>query len=511
MNNILDYFEKTASSKPEQIAFKDVRESVTFSELKNQAKRVATSILKEKTSEKVVAFYTDKSVKTVVGFLGAVYAGCAYTQINLRFPAERVNSLIETVNPCIIVTDRTNYEKISSMINDGIKLLVIEDLIKSDVDECLISKSVEKITDIQPLYINFTSGSTGKPKGVAVGHRSVIDFITNFTEIFYINENDVIANQAPFDFDVSVKDIYSGLFTGATVAIIPTEYFMSPVKLMDFICDSHATVLIWAVSALCFITSMNALDYKIPTELRTVMFSGEVMPIKHLNKLKKYLPDVSYVNLYGPTEITCNCMYYVVDRDYRDDEKLPLGVAFPNEDVFVVDDEGKQHRLDDAGLFKGELCVCGSCLALGYYRDSEKTAEAFVRNPFNIDYPEIMYKTGDLVEKAEDGQLYYLSRKDNQIKHMGHRIELTEIESTINAVNGIDRVCCFFDEKKGRIIAVYVGEAEKSDIVDYLSVKLPAYMFPKLYYKMEAFPINKNGKIDRKTLREEYETKGEKK
>ena len=172
--------------------------------------------------------------------------------------------------------------------------------------------------DADPLYVNFTSGSTGTPKGVVVCHRNVCEFIPCFVETFAITEKDVLANQAPFDFDVSVKDIYSGLFTGARVEIVPTAYFTNPTKLMDFLCDRGVTLMVWAVSALCFLTTMNALAYKTPTTLRAILFSGEVMPIKHLHKLQKYLPGVQYVNLYGPTEITCNCTYYVVDREFAE-------------------------------------------------------------------------------------------------------------------------------------------------------------------------------------------------
>ncbi len=258
---ILDYFEETVKLHSDKIAFADADNSITFAKFKEQSERFATAIIEKASEVKVVAFYMDKSVDTIIGFLGSVYAGNAYTQINLRFPTSRVEEIIKTVEPCVIVTDEEHIDDVQSNYGDKCKVLLFSDLVTKEMDQTALALRRQKMFDMQPLYINFTSGSTGVPKGVAVGHRSVIDFITAFTEIFNITADDSIMNQAPFDFDVSVKDIYSGLFTGATVNIIPTEYFMDPTKLIDYICDRKGTVLIWAVSALCFITSMNALAY----------------------------------------------------------------------------------------------------------------------------------------------------------------------------------------------------------------------------------------------------------
>ena len=166
-----------------------------------------------------------------------------------------------------------------------------------DPDEALLTDADKSAFDLMPLYVNFTSGSTGTPKGVAVGQNSVVDFINEFTKVFDITSEDVIANQAPFDFDVSVKDIYSGIFTGARVQLIPREYFSNPTRLMDYLTDNKITTIIWAVSAMCFVSIMNGLDYKTPENLNKIMFSGEVMPVKHLNKWRQYLPDATYVNL----------------------------------------------------------------------------------------------------------------------------------------------------------------------------------------------------------------------
>ena len=446
----------------------------------------------------------DKSVAALVGFMGAVYAGCAYAPLNLRHPAARILSILDTLDAPVVITDRAHLAQLEAM-QPGRTILCVEDLLAHAPDESRLAAVRRGMIDVDPLYVNFTSGSTGTPKGVVVCHRSVVDFITCFTEIFSITERDVLANQAPFDFDVCVKDIYSGLFTGATVQIIPTAYFTQPTKLMDFLCDRGATMLVWAVSALCFVTTMNALDYRKPDTLRAILFSGEVMPIKHLHKLQKHLPDVMYVNLYGPTEITCNCTYYIVDRAFEVGETQPIGVPFPNERILLL-------REDDTPAAPGEvgeLCVSGTAVAMGYYKDPERTAASFTQNPLNPASLETIYRTGDLVRLSETGEMVYVSRKDSQIKHMGHRIELGEIETALCAVEGVERACCLYLHDKGKILCYTCGPAQKAQIVEALHVTLPAYTIPNLFRTIDAMPLNKNGKIDRNALMALYEKEKE--
>ena len=248
--------------------------------------------------------------------------------------------------------------------------------------------------------------------------------------------------------------------------MIPKKYFSTPKKLLDFLDERNVTSLTWAVSALCVISMLKGFRYKVPNKIRRVMFSGEVMPVKQLNYWRSYLPDALYVNLYGPTEITCNCTYYKIEREFEEGESIPIGEAFPNERVFLLDEEDR--LLTEAGKL-GEICVTGTALALGYYRNEEKTGQAFVQNPLNVNYPELMYRTGDLGRYDEQGELHYVTRKDFQIKHMGHRIELGEIETAFQSLPGIERVCCIYDE-------------------------------PNIFHKVEDMPITKNGKIDRKAL-----------
>ncbi len=503
VQNILDYLEASAASCPCKTAYEDLEQSYTYAEVLENAKRIGSALLSLLPQNAPVPVLMEKEAWTLNVFMGAVCAGCFYTLVEPEQPAERIRTILNTLEAQVLVTSRKREEQIRNLGFTG-QILYAEDLVQNRVEEKGLADRRRHACDTDPLYTIFTSGSTGVPKGVVVCHRSVIDFTEHFTRIFGFEREDVIGGQAPFDFDVSVKDIYPAMKVGATLEVIPRRYFSVPKKLLDFLDDRKVTSLTWAVSALCIISMLKGFQYKVPSSIRRVMFSGEVMPVKHLNYWRKYLPDALYVNLYGPTEITCNCTYYKIDREqeFAEDALLPIGAAFPNERVILLDEEDR--LLTEPGR-SGEICVLGTALALGYYRNEEKTSQAFIQNPLNRCYPELMYRTGDLGRYDEKGQLYYVTRKDFQIKHMGHRIELGEIEAAFQSLEGIERVCCIYDEFNTKIIGFYAGVLEAKEIIRRLTDKLPRFMIPNIFHKVEDMPITKNGKIDRNALRKEYE------
>ena len=505
MLSVCEMLERSAERFPDKVAFSDPSDVITFGELLDDSKKIASSFLASGCmtgQERSVLFFMEKCVAALPVMFGGVYCNAFYCFVDVRQSDERVRSIIERVAPSVIVTDEANRGRLER-IAQGLRYELVEELTDPShleglsVDEEALAFCHREFTDNLPLYVNFTSGSTGEPKGVVVSHASVIDFIEVFTRTFGIESDDVIANQAPFDFDVSVKDIYSGLYTGATVRLIPREYFTNPTLLMDYLCDGDVTVLIWAVTAMCFVSIMNGFGYRTPDKLRLVMFSGEVMPVKQLRKWVQNAPNATYVNLYGPTEITCNCTYHVIDREYDVSEVIPIGVPFENEKVFLLDEGNALVTEIDV---EGEICVSGACLALGYYKDKSKTDEVFVQNPLNESFYERIYRTGDLGKYDEDGLLYYTSRKDFQIKHMGQRIELTDIELSATAVDGVSRACCLYDHKKKKIVMFYTGDIEKEVLSERMKEKLPEFMVPRKTVRLDEFPINKNGKIDRKAL-----------
>ena len=499
MHNCIEWLINSTNKYPNKIAIIEEDKSITYSSLLERTKSIATYLIKEEQFNSPIILFTDKSIDTLISFFGIMLSNNFYTLINPELPETRITSIKETINSKIVLTDKEHLELANKYFNN-LKIVLIKDILNTKINEELINTSLSNHIDYDPLYVNFTSGSTGTPKGVVISHRSVIDFINEFTTLFNFNNKDIIANQAPFDFDVSVKDIYSSIKVGATLVLVPKSYFSNPTKLLDYLCDNKVTTLTWAVSALCLITTFHALDYKVPTTIKKILFSGEVMPIKHLNKWMEKLPKTTFINVYGPTEITCNCTYYIIDRN-KTYESLPIGKAFPNERVFILDNEDNIITKPNT---PGEICVVGSCLALGYYNNKEQTESHFVQNPNKSPYIELMYRTGDLAYYNEDNDLVFSGRKDFQIKYMGHRIELEEIEKNIMNIKEIIRTCCIFDNEKERIYGFYIGNIDKKELHEQLSKVLPVYMIPTKLIQIEEFPLTKNGKIDRKKLMEEY-------
>ncbi len=498
MKSVLEYLENTASAKSGKVAVVCEEKSLTWSELCLISKKIGCGLGKSFKHRQAVPILAEKDTDTLCAFLGAVYAGCFYVPLNPHLPQERLNHVLNTLGSDMLVTNEENLELARELVGEG-NVLLISDLMQSEIDDGFINRIRLTSIDTDPLYAMFTSGSTGVPKGVLVSHRCVIDFIDGFTEIFGITEDDVLANQAPFDFDVSVKDIYSCLKMGAKLVLVPKKLFSLPVDLVDYLCKNDITTMIWAVSALCLITTFHGLDYKTPEKVNKILFSGEVMPFKHLKEWHKHLPEATLVNLYGPTEITCNCTYYILEENWQERESLPIGKAFPNRNVFLLDENNNE--VTDTGVV-GEICVAGTSVSLGYYNNKEQTEKAFVQNPLNNEYREIIYRTGDMAEYDSDGNLCFRGRKDFQIKYMGHRIEIEEIEKAMETIGSIKRACCVFDEAKSRLYGFYVGDLDKKEFHRILREKLPEFMVPSALRNIDEMPLTKNGKIDRRALLE---------
>ena len=487
---ILDYLEKTASANMKRVAVDDGNIRLTWRELLKLSKRMGHTFSKRTKPGSPIVIMSDKSVLTLAAMFGTVYAGCFYVIADPSQPTVRLQEIFKVLNPQLVVTSNEN-KSICEQLKYKNDVILFKDAMLEEVNEKRLLELRNKIRETDLLYAIFTSGSTGTPKGIVVSHKAVIDFISHFTEIFGFTKHDIIGNQAPFDFDVSVKDIYTSVMTGAELVLIPKKMFSVPAKLLDYLCDKKVNTLIWAVSALVIVSSLKGLEYKIPGDIKRIMFSGEVMPAKQLRLWQKAFPDASFVNLYGPTEITCNCTYFKIDRSYNDYEKIPIGKAFPGREVFLIDEDGK--RIINEGEI-GEICVAGESLSEGYYNNKAETDARFVYNTDeNIRY----YKTGDLGSYGSHGELYFSGRKDFQVKHMGHRIELEEIEHAFNLIKGIERSVCLMDYKRNQITAFYCGEEESAEVRKQVKKLLPVYMVPRKIIKTDVMPLTKNGKTDR--------------
>ena len=497
---VYDILSQHAVDRKDKIAFEDVNTNINYGDLHHNAMVIASKIVSHvEERNKPIVVFIERNVESIQTFFGVLYSGHFYVPIDISQPESRINLILDTLNPALLINasgkeikyDFPKYQMISYS----------ELFENSTINPALVDK-IEGIIDTDPMYAKFTSGSTGVPKGVLVSYKSVNDLIIQFEDVFKFSEENIFGNQAPFDFDVSVKDIYNSIRVGAKVVIIPKVNFSFPAKLIDFLNEYKINTAIWATSVLRIVENLNGFANQKPNYLKQVMFSGEIMPNKVLNYWREYLPNVEFVNLYGPTEITCNCSYYKVNREFDNDEPLPIGIPFKNTRIILLNEENE--LIEEANV-TGELCVMGSSLALGYYNNPKVSEEAFTVNPNNPFYEEKIYRTGDLAFWNENKELMFVSRIDHQIKHMGHRIELGEIEAHINALDYIDAAACIYDKENEKLVLFYQSHEDKKKQI-YLDMmkKVPKYMIPNKMYYYEKLPLNKNAKIDRKLLEKKY-------
>ena len=500
--SISQYLRRSALSNPEGIAVSDGKTFLSYKELLEIAEKIACDLVNRGIFKKPVAVMMEKSPATIAVFWGVAMSGNYYSVIDEKMPQNRIEKILETLNPEYIVSNNRNKKNAESLGIGSSQILYYEDLIAkeiSDEDRKGVLEAENRIIDTDILYVLFTSGSTGIPKGVIITHRSVIDYTEWASETFAFDSKCAFGNQAPLYFDNSVLDIYSSVRNGASLYLIPQMYFSFPIRLLEFVRDNKINTIFWVPTVLSRIADLNILDKCEIDCLKNVLFAGEVMPARQLNVWRRRLPDALFANLYGPTEITVDCTYYIVNREIRDDESVPIGVPCRNTDILVLNDENQLVGVGE----KGELCVRGSSLALGYYNNPEKTDAAFVQNPLNNLYKELIYRTGDIVHYNERKEIIYDGRKDSQIKHTGHRIELGEIETAVSSNSDILGNCCIHNAENDQLVLFYAGDVEETTIRKYLSSLLPEYMLPNICVKLPCMPLNMNGKIDRVKLRED--------
>ena len=502
-NNVLEYLDEIVLKVPDKAAFADEKISYTFRQVDEITRSIGTYLHDNHFYRQPVVVFMRKSPRTIVTFFGIIRAGCFYVPIDEEMPESRIQLILENCSPKMIICDEDTYEAAGRLQFDG-KIVSYQDIFEYPENDGALREIREKALDIDPIYIVFTSGSTGVPKGVCACHRSVLDYVEQLSEVLGFDENTVFGNQTPLYFDACLKEIYPTLKFGATTYLIPHEYFMFPMKLVEYLNEKKINTICWVVSALTMISAFGTFETITPKNLRTVAFGSEVFAIKQFKRWRKALPDAVFFNLYGPTEGTGMCCYYHVNREFAETEAIPIGRPFKNTEILLLNEEN-QPAADGE---EGEICIRGTSVTLGYFNNPEKTGESFVQNPLNSAYPEIIYRTGDIGKKNENGELVFVSRKDYQIKHMGHRIELGEIEANVNSLEVVKLSACVYDEEKGKITLFYMGTCSAAELMSSLKNKLPRYMLPNKIIQMDQLPFTANGKIDRKTLKMNQEKRG---
>ena len=496
--NILNYLDKTETEYSNKTAFADSDgREISFKELKEESAIVGSFIMAkfENVSNKPVAVLTERNIKSIPAFLGVVYAGNFYIPLDATLPEERISVMLDLAEPLMVIncTDKVYNLKYHSVIS--------YDEIKNQTSKIVPRKNV---ISTAPLYGIFTSGSTGVPKLVVKNHLSLISFVDEYVETFNFSVNDIQGNQIPFYFDASTKDLFATLKVGCTTKIISKAYFSQPGKLAEYIENNGITSICWVPSALAMLSMFNVFSKYPLKNIKRVLFVGEAMHPKQLNVWVKALPWADFINLYGSTENAGNCLYYIIKTAIDENEKVPIGKAFKNVDVFLLNDEDK--LIDSTNTEEmGEICLSGNTLALGYYKQS-CSCDKFCQNPLNTSYYERIFRTGDLAKYDQDGNIVYICRKDYQIKLSGYRIELCDIDASAMLLEGVKSACSIFDEAKKKIVMFYAAETEiQPELMAHLKSKLPTYMIPSKYIYLKDMPLNANGKVHRTKLKEIYE------
>lgn len=500
------YFESIVDTDGNRIALKYKGYNILYKELNALSNRIANFLKDQGISKQdVVGIFNTKEPLGYATMLACLKLGVIYTNIDEENPKERLKKIFSTAQPKLLISDHKPNENIQETVQETqTSLYYLQEENLRDYDEQNLHATHE-ITGSNPAYIMFTSGSTGIPKGVLISHSNIISLIDWSSNTYNIRPDDVFTQVSPIYFDNSVFDFYTALFSGASLAPIKKETLKNPLDLVQAVDQLGCTIFFSVPSLLIYLTTMKVLNNEVMKSIRIFTFGGEGYPKSELKKLyETYAPCTRFINVYGPTEGTCICSSYEITReDFKDLEDLPpLGKINKNFDYLILDENGKSVNIGETG----ELCLLGPNVGLGYYKDLERTNMSFIENPLQKNYFEKIYLTGDLVHADENGILWFTGRKDNQIKHMGYRIELEEIENAINTLPFVNQSAVVYQREHvtyGKIVAFVATEddVEENEIKKLLQDLLPAYMIPNIIQIHELLPKNPNGKVDKVHLK----------
>ena len=508
---------KSAALYPDKMAVWAREKSLTYRELQERSNQLAHLLLQNglKKGDRV-GLYFPKAVESLVCMFAVLKAGGVYVPLDPQAPVDRIAYIIGNCGIRILLTNYEKRQGIDAATLQALDLCVLTDQTPKAsngahvIPWTMLSEfhttepaNVE-LTETDLAYILYTSGSTGRPKGVMLSHQNALTFIEWCAATFQISSDDRLSNHAPLHFDLSVFDVYNAIEAGATVYLVTEDMALFPTTLAGFIESKQITIWYSVPSALILLLLHANLKAEKLRHLRTILFAGEVFPMKYLRQLADLLPTVELYNLYGPTE-TNVCTYYRVERErLAGMDKLPIGEACANTEVFAVND--KDQIVKTPGE-TGELFVRGPAVTYGYWADAEKTQKMVVPNRFQRYFDEKMYRTGDLVTLGEDGYYYFLGRRDSMIKSRGYRIELGEIETALLSHPGVREAAAVAipDEVVGNrikaIVAPHDSHSLKSvELQQYCALRIPKYMIPEIIEFCPDLPKTSTGKIDRVQL-----------
>ena len=497
--SLIELFEETVKKYPQKVAVIDKDREIVFSDLHRKSLQLASALMALGIGQnRPVGVFLDKSIESVYADLGILYAGDFYMNLDIKTPAERIRNILQLVEPAAIISTTRQIKSIEGIIPSTMKVILLDEAGgTADVDSADIIGRLSTIIDTDPSCIINTSGSTGTPKGVVLNHKSFFDFIDWAIDTFHFDDDLVMGSLSPIVFDIYSFELCMLMAKASTLVVLPAHLAAFPAKILEVLEQHKVNFLFWVPTIMVNIANMDLLSAFKLKSLRTVWFAGEVFPTKQFNYWHHHLSEVTFANLYGPIEITLDCTYYIINKEIPDEEPLPIGYPCRNTNILILDDE--DHVVTEPGV-EGELCVRGTSLAMGYYNNPEKTAVVFVQNPLNKAYPELIYRTGDIVCLNDEGLIVFKGRKDNIVKHMGYRTDLGEIEHVIiNTLKLVKNGCIVYNQRDKQITLFYEA-AEEIPVPEFrlqIGKVLPKYMIPTAFHHLEQLQRNANGKIDR--------------
>lgn len=418
MTNILEYLEKTVSWLPQKRAFWDAGEEMTFSRLYQEARAVGYHLYRRGIRREPVAVFMGRRPSAAAAMLGAVYAGCYFVPLDTEMTACRIGAILKKVRPRVILCDEKSYPVLENTPFAGCRLTLDKASAEAAPEAALAAIRARQV-DTDPVCVLFPAGAL---RGILVSHRAALDASESLGDLLGCSSNTVFGSHALFSTDTWLQEMLCTLKYGAGTCLLPKRGFLYPARLVEYMNSQQINTLLWDTANMAAVSTPNTFARTTPKYLHTVAFSGQPLTARQRTAWQEALPKAKFWNLYGPAETAGVCCYYEVSRKLRGEEEIPLGRPFPNLGIVLLDDSGSEAL---PGMV-GEICVRGSRLSPGYFRDPELTAEAFVPNPLSPDIPERLLRTGDLGRYNFRGELEYVGRKDDEIRC---RIDLPELQA----------------------------------------------------------------------------------